>query len=69
MNAQVMTVRAMIGAVDRTTVLETALTDILADIRHWQADAACKLAPTPESLAAAEARILAVIGDPSPRPV
>jgi hypothetical protein len=43
--------------------LVSALREVLGWVRHWQADVAGNLKPTPDSLAMVEAKIIKALGD------
>jgi hypothetical protein len=42
---------------------EDCLREVLGWIRHWQADVAGNLKPTPDSLSMVEAKIIKALGD------
>lgn len=46
---------------DRIAALETTARECLGWIRHWQADVAGNLKPTPDSLAMMEAKLVAIL--------
>lgn len=59
-----MNVNIMMGHVNDVKRLkdkEEALREVLGWVRHWQADVAGNLKPTPDSLAMVEAKIVAAL--------